>query len=185
MPVSGDYMDWAATSDIGGHLIYLHQRAAALPHCKALELGVRGGCSTAAFLAGVEDSDGHLWSVDIANPDPPANGWRDNPRWTFHLGDDLILGDTDLLPAVVDLLFIDTSHRYQHTLDELTLYGPRVRTGGVILLHDTELEVAPASYSEEDRGFPVRRAVQEWCQRQFLTPEFRDGSNGLGVIEVT
>jgi cephalosporin hydroxylase len=83
------------------------------------------------------------------------------------------------------VLFIDTSHCYQHTLDELTVYGPRVRHGGVILLHDTDLEVAPGSVAPEDKGFPVRRAVQDWCRLQFLTPEFRDGWHGLGVIEVT
>ncbi len=182
MPVH-DYMDWAGNGDIGLHLPYLHQRAKAAK--VALELGVRNGCSTAALLCGIEEADGHLWSVDTTAPEPPANEWRDHPRWTFLQGDDMdgtIQADT---PAEVDLLFIDTSHRYQHTLDELTIYGPRVRIGGVILLHDTELEVSPGSVQDEDRGYPVRRAIQEWSYRKFLTPEWREGCYGLGVIEVT
>ncbi len=176
-------MSWAATSDIGLHLPYLHQRARRAK--VALELGVRNGCSTAALLAGLEESDGYLWSVDVGLPGPPASGWMDHPRWSFFQGDDMwpdIQADT---PQELDLLFIDSSHRYQHTLDELALYGPRVKVGGVILLHDTELEVAPGSVQEEDRGFPVRRAVQDWCRHVFLTPEWREGCNGLGVIEVT
>ena len=87
--------------------------------------------------------------------------------------------------TVTDLLFIDTSHQYRHTLDELTVYGPRVKPGGVILLHDTDLEVAPGSVSDEDKNFPVRRAVVEWCDKVGLVPSFREGWHGLGVIEVT
>jgi predicted O-methyltransferase YrrM len=175
-------MGWAGTSDIGLHLPYLHQRAKTAK--VALELGVRNGCSTAALLAGLDDSDGHLWSVDMFGPEAPANEWAE-PRWTFILGDDMnaeIIGQT---PGELDLLFIDTSHCYSHTLSELQTYGPKVKVGGVILLHDTELEVAPGSVQEEDKGFPVRRAIQDWCRSRFLTPEWREGCNGLGVIEVT
>jgi len=178
-----DYMTWAGNGDIGLHLPYLHQRAKAAK--VALELGVRSGCSTAALLCGMEEGDGILWSVDIDQPQAPAYDWLGHPRWVFHQGDDVILAATDLLPAELDLLFIDSSHRYSHTLSELQLYGPRVKVGGVILLHDTELEVAPGSADDNDKGYPVRRAVQDWCRHVFLTPEWREGCNGLGVIEVT
>jgi len=179
---TNNYMEWAGNSDIGLHLPYIHQRAKVAK--VALELGVRNGCSTAALLCGVEEADGLLWSVDVVQPHAPAYDWLGHPRWTFHQGDDLILADTDLLPPELDLLFIDTSHRYQHTFDELAIYGPRVKTGGVILLHDTELEVAPGSTEDIDKGFPVRRAIQDWCRSVFLLPEWREGCNGLGVIEV-
>ena len=178
-----DYMSWASGSDIGLHLPYLHQRAKTAK--VAVELGVRSGCSTAALLCGLEDSDGHLWSVDIEPPGPPANGWLGDPRWSFIHGDDMDAQVTELIPDELDLLFIDTSHRYAHTLAELTTYGHRVKPGGVILLHDTELEVAPGSVQEEDKGFPVRRAIQDWCRSRFLTPGWREGCYGLGVIEVT
>jgi predicted O-methyltransferase YrrM len=182
--VLNDYMAWAGGSDIGQHLPYLHQRAKTAK--VALELGVRSGCSTAALLCGVEEADGLLWSVDIDMPQGPACDWHDNPRWYFVQGDDMILAQTEgILPDEVDLLFIDSSHRYAHTLSELTVYGLRVKVGGVILLHDTELESAPGSSDENDRGFPVRRAVNDWCRHRFLTPEWREGCNGLAVIEVT
>ena len=180
-----DYMSWAAGSDIGAHLPYLHKRAAAIRKCQAIELGVRNGCSTAALLAGLEDSDGHLWSVDVDPPQPPAPTWADHPQWTFVLSDDIALFGSPFLPPHVDLLFIDTSHRYQHTLDELNSYGSLVRAGGVIILHDTELEMAPGSVQPEDRDYPVRRAINDWCRLVFLTPEWHEGCNGLGVIEVT
>jgi predicted O-methyltransferase YrrM len=172
----------AGNSDIVGHLPYLHDRAS-VGGCVALELGVRSGESTSAFLAAVEAHRGHLWSVDIDPPSIPVE-WYDNTHWSFVQGDDLDPVTVDQLPHKIDLLFIDTSHTYRHTFDELAFYGPRVRRGGVILLHDTDLEVAPGSVADEDRGFPVRRAVQDWCKTQFLTPDFRDGWHGLGVIEV-
>jgi predicted O-methyltransferase YrrM len=171
----------AGGSDIVGHLPYLFERAT---HSGVLvELGVRSGESTCAFLAGIERSGlGHLWSVDTDAPSVPPE-WHWDDRWTFIQGNDLEVADE--LPDVIDLLFIDTSHQYRHTWDELDLYGPMVVDGGVILLHDTDLEVAPGSVRDEDKGYPVRRAVQEWCEAQGLSPEFREGWHGLGVIEVT
>ena len=186
MTVHDDYLNrCAGTSDIVGHLPYLFQRASAPEVGLILELGVRSGESTCAFLAALEQKQaGVLWSVDVHSPDVPA-AWENFDQWVFVRGDDM---DSDVqarTPHLVDILFIDTSHRYRHTLDELTVYGPRVRQGGVILLHDVELETAPGSLDENDRGFPVRRAVNDWCRLHFLTPEFREGWHGLGVIEVT
>lgn len=168
-------------SDIVDHLPYLHARAAQ-DGLRAVELGVRSGESTAAFLAAVEAHDGYLWSVDVDRPDVPADFY--GSRWTFIQGDDMGPGILEQLPEQFDLLFIDTSHRYQHTLDELWRYGPRVKPGGVILLHDTDLEVAPGSAADEDKEYPVRRAVVDWCKTTGFSPTFREGCNGLGVIEV-
>ena len=39
------------------------------------------------------------------------------------------------------MLFIDTSHAYEHTLAELRKFVPLVAPGGTVLLHDTRLEV--------------------------------------------
>lgn len=182
MTVQDDYeIRCAGSSDIVGHLPYLWERA--LQASVAIELGVRSGESTAALLAALEASGGHLWSVDIDPPQVPAE-WHDSPAWSVIQGDDIDPVVIDQCPAEIDLLFIDTSHRYGHTFTELAVYGPRVRPGGVILLHDTDLEVAPGSVSMDDREFPVRRAVVDWCATVGLTPEFRGGWHGLGVIEV-
>lgn len=170
-------------SDIHEHLPYLFRRASR-KRCQVLELGVRSGESTAAFLAAVEHGGGHVWSVDVHMPGVP-NVWFENPRWTFSIGDDLDPEVAALQPDELDLLFIDTNHRYQHTVDELDLYGVRVRSGGVILLHDTELDIASEQPGPEDYDYPVRRAVVDWCRQRFLDPTWRDGCWGLGVIEVT
>lgn len=80
-------------SDVQGHLPFLYEHAAlprgitsrggdskgeSIPWGKRkviLELGVRGGISTSALLAGVEKSGGHLWSVDVEEPQVPAAAW--------------------------------------------------------------------------------------------------------------
>lgn len=121
-----------------------------------IELGTRSGVSTIAWLYGLERSGGQLTSVDI-DEQPDIGVW---PHWTFHQADDL---DPDLVASLApaDVVFIDTSHHYEHTLAELNVYRWLVKPGGIIVLHDTELERpdgAPAT-----PRFPVRTAVDEFC----------------------
>lgn len=100
-----------------------------------LELGVRTGVSTWALLDGLHE-DGRLVSVDIVD----VRGHMPNRiladrRWTFLIGDDRTLA----LPIdTADLVFIDTSHEYHHTVFELDL-AARLRAEW-ILLHDYELD---------------------------------------------
>jgi predicted O-methyltransferase YrrM len=166
---------WMA-SDIVQHLPRLHEEASTAD-AVVIELGVRSGNSTAAFLAAVEKHKGHVYSVDLGRPHVP---WHQHPQWTFLLGDDLAL--VGELPDC-DILFIDTSHHYRHTLAELEAYITKVRPGGVVLLHDTELE-RPDGAPPDDPPFPVRAAVDEFCDVYGFVPEYVEGCYGLGVIRV-
>jgi predicted O-methyltransferase YrrM len=163
-------------SDIFAHLPRLYTEASR-PGVKVIELGVRSGNSTAAFLLAAEEQEGHVWSVDL---DPPHVRWTGHPRWSFLHGDDLWLASQ--LPDEVDVVFIDTSHLYEQTQAELEIYVPKVKPGGVVLLHDTELE-QPESAPQFPR-FPVRVAVDEFCGENGLSCEFVPGCNGLGVIRI-
>ena len=167
----------ALWSDIQDHLPRLHAEAAT-GECVVIELGVRAGNSTAAFLAAVDEFGGHVHSCDIHRPRVP---WENHPQWTFYEGDDLAL--VDELPDGVDVLFIDTSHFYDQTCAELELYVPKVKPGGVVLLHDTELK-HPEGRPWDDPDFPVRKAVDLYCFEHQLTAEFVEGCNGLGVIRI-
>jgi predicted O-methyltransferase YrrM len=164
-------------SDIKQHLPQLHDEAST-GDAVVLELGVRSGNSTVAFLAALEEHGGYLWSVDIVRPSLP---WLNHPQWTMHVGDDLLLADD--LPDDVDVVFIDTSHHYTQTAAELAVYVPKVKPGGVVLLHDVELE-RPDGASPADPAFPVRVAVDEFCAAKGLTPEYVTGCYGLGVIRI-
>lgn len=162
-------------TDVQGHLatfVDLAEHAS-----KIIELGTRGGVSTVAWLYGLE-GHGHLWSVDI-DPPPPMRF----DHWTFIQGDDCSTEVLDQLPDEVDVVFIDTSHHYDHTRRELELYLPRVRSGGRIVLHDTEVEI-PDAAPLADPPFPVKRAVTEFCDARGLVWTNYPYSYGLAVIEV-
>lgn len=165
-------------SDIGRHLIYLYETASAYAHPVIIELGVRSGVSTTAFLRAAAENDGHVHSVDIHHPDVPI-WWAETDIWSFTVGDDLHPSVLRDLPDVADVVFIDTSHHYGQTLSELQTYVPRVRSGGVVLLHDTELAM-PEGFSGEP--YPVRRAIDDYCAAEGRTWENRPGDSGLGVI---
>jgi predicted O-methyltransferase YrrM len=170
--------DW---SDIQGHLPTLYDAVVSRPAARVLELGVRWGTSTASLLAAVDQVGGHLWSVDIAEPRVP-DWWANSGLWTLLVGDDLSAEILAAVPEQVDMLFLDTSHDYGHTLAELRAYVPRVAPGGLVCCHDTELQ-APEGVQPQE-AFPVARALDAFCAETGLQWTNNPGSYGLGVIRV-
>lgn len=171
----------ASWSDIVGHLPTLRDAVLRYPSAVVLELGTRSGNSTAAFLCAVDEVDGHVWSVDIEPPEAPG-WWADTGRWTVILGDDTDEAVIEQTPPQVDVLFVDTSHAYEHTLTELRIYVPRVKPGGVVLLHDTELE-SPEGV-DVDPPYPVARALDTYCEETGQAWRNNSGSYGLGIIDI-
>ena len=182
MGIAEDYQArLAAWSDIQGHLEFLHAEVCARPGATVIELGVRSGNSTSALLAACDATGGLLHSCDIAAPDVPPE-WHLHPAWQFTRGDDTDPAVAAVLPAECDVLFIDTSHDYDHTLDELALYVPRLRPGGVACLHDTEW-AWPSEELDGPHG-TVAAALTEFCAGHGLAWENRHGSYGMGVIRI-
>jgi len=103
-----------------------------------VELGVGQGLSTQVFLHACSKTGGHLYSVDIVDC-PKARLAVANLRlekfWTFTIVDDVQYAV--LWHQPIDLLFIDSSHTFDHTLAELNLYSKFVKEDGIILMHDT------------------------------------------------
>jgi len=179
------YMDRLGRwSDIQEYLPYLYETAKSYEHVRVLELGSRKGNSTLAFLAAAVYSDGHVVSVDI---DPVADDpagmrpWRRTPRWTFIQGDDMDEFVQAKLPPQVDILFIDTSHEYEHTLAELYAYMPRLSNKGVALFHDTNLIGWPG-YDWKGTVPPVQEALDVYCASTGKTWENLPGTYGLGIL---
>lgn len=166
-------------SDVVEHLPVFHDTVVDSNAQRVVELGVRTGNSTIAFLAGIAKTGGHLWSVDIRlMPQAffsPLK--RITQSWTFLIGDDVSAEIAERVPNEIDVLFIDSSHHYDHTLAELRLYGPRATT---ILLHDTELEHPDGAPAEP--AFPVRTAVEEWCAETGRPWRNLTNCYGLGII---
>jgi predicted O-methyltransferase YrrM len=63
--------------------------------------------------------------------------------------------------APPNLVFIDSSHGYQHTLDELKLWYHEVRPGGLVILHDAS-EFAARFDPRQEGG--VARALRDWLR---------------------
>lgn len=170
-------------SDIQEYLPFLHETARSYGKVRVLELGARAGNSTLAFLAAAEAVDGHVTSVDIdrVTDRPEMRRLSGHPRWSFIHGDDTDEAVRERLPAEVDVLFIDTSHEYEHTLAELRMHMPRVAPGGVALFHDTNLYGWGGNPPRDD--YPeVRQALDAWCAETGTAWENRPGVYGLGVL---
>jgi predicted O-methyltransferase YrrM len=91
-------------------------------------------------------------------------GLNDYVRLTVN--DSASVSEPDLAIAYLggapQLVFIDSSHQYKHTLDELDLWYPYVVPGGLIALHDTS--VFAKKFDASNCG-GVYKAVEEWCVR--------------------
>lgn len=166
-------------SDIYLHLPRMVALVEELDASNILELGTRTGVSTVAWLHALTGR-GFLTSVDL-DGQPPIG---DHNHWTFIQGDDT---DPDIITrltrlAPFDIIFIDTSHHYAHTIQELDIYRPLVRPGGRIVLHDTQLRRPEGSPPRP--LFPVRTAVVEFTSEQNLHWYEHSDCWGLGVIEI-
>ena len=139
------------------------------------ELGTRTGESTSALLSAASSCGGRMWSVDIAQVHP-SDWWEQTGWWKFLAADDMSDMAAQFIPDQLDVLFIDTSHTYEHTLAELRKYVPRVRPGGTVLCHDTELRhndpimgwdwVMAADHAPV---FPVAAALDTFCAETGLS----------------
>ena len=163
-------------SDIYLHLPLFVSLVQALDAKTVIELGTRGGVSTIAWLYGVEATGGHVWSVDI-DPAPELQ----HPQWTFIQGNDLDPTVVRQLPDA-EIVFIDTSHAYQQTMAELNVYRWKVKPGGRIVLHDTEL-AHPMGVPQLPR-YPVKQAVEDFCFDENLSWQNFPENFGLGVITI-
>jgi len=127
-------------TDINQHLVPLYNMVLEMKAKTVIELGVRSGESTVALLEGVHQTEGHLWSVDV---DPclmtqeMVKVYGMLPRWRFVQGDDIEFAAKWDKAVPVDIVFVDTSHQYEHTKKEIVAFEPLVRPGGRLIFHDT------------------------------------------------
>lgn len=127
-------------TDISDHLPRLFAEALTAYPKLIVELGVRGGDST-FVLERVAKLSGAKWiSVDIADCASASS----YPEWMFVQSDDITFAsafpafcaERGIVPEI-DVLFIDTSHLYDHTVQELASWFPHLGCRAKVLLHDT------------------------------------------------
>lgn len=163
-------------SDVQYCMPWMREAALRYPKVYVLELGVRSGNSTSAWLSAAEENGGHVWSMDTEPPAVPAH-WHQSPLWTFVQGDDLS-ADIWLEQFTFDIVFIDTIHTYAHTLAELGRYVPQVRPGGSMFLHDSLLR----DVDGEPAAYPVATALGEYCGERGLDWTEHGGQFGFAEI---
>lgn len=172
-------------SDVQDCMKRYHETAAAYPAVSVLELGVATGNSTSAFLAAAEITGGHVWSVDLVRDVLVPQWWENSGYWTAIVGDDL---QVPLPDRQFDVVYIDTSHTFDHTLAELRRFVPMVAPGGTVLLHDTHLEHYGGRPGPPrpgpDSPYPVTRALDTFCAQNGLTWDDDDCTEyGIGEIK--
>lgn len=167
-------------SDIYLHLPRFVEAVEVLQPEHVIELGTRTGVSTIAWLYGLHRAgSGHLTSIDI-DERPPID--YDGDDWTFIQGDDMDPAITGALEPA-EIVFIDTSHHYQHTLHELNVYRWLVKPGGCMILHDTELPV-PEGAPVGDPRYPVKTALVEFCETHGYEYQLVQECWGLGYVRL-
>lgn len=135
-----------------------------------VELGVRSGDSTFVFERVVDVSGGYILSADIED----CASTSSHERRFFVQEDDISLAArfreycrSHELFEEIDLLFIDTSHEYEHTKAEIAAWFPLLSDRAVVVFHDTNLTTLnkrkTGSYGlgwDNQRG--VIRALEEY-----------------------
>lgn len=116
----------------------------------ACEVGSYLGASSSLLAAVASRRKGHLhavdtWSNDHMGDDPIEDTFarfQENTQSvrqfiTSHRG--LATTMKDQVPEI-DLLFIDGDHSYQGVRENLLDYGPKIKSGGLLVMHDFDYQ---------------------------------------------
>ena len=124
-------------TDSSPHILTLFSIAISLKAKTIVELGVRNGGTTLPLLMAAKVNNGLLHSVDIKNIAFPIESTL-VPFWKPYPNTDAI----NFLESwnknhIIDLIFVDDWHSYDHVKKELDIIDRLVSPKSVILLHDT------------------------------------------------
>lgn len=168
-----------AVSDISDHLGAIFFFATNARPKLIVELGTRGGESTRALLASAQITGATLLSIDISGP--PHTVPDLEHRWRFVKTDDVRFAKnsfrdwcaSESLAPSVDVLFVDTSHEYEHTKQELEAWVEHLSSRAILIFHDTNMgngvyrrtDGSVALGWNNQRG--VIRAIEELLGRRY------------------
>jgi cephalosporin hydroxylase len=130
-------------SDISDYLGNIFSEVVAMKPRLIVELGVRDGQSRRVLERSASISKSFLISVDL---DDCSGVCTKSPCWHFVKSDDIQFAaifrewcsERGIEPAI-DVLFIDSSHLYEHTVEEIKAWFPFLSPNCKALFHDTNM----------------------------------------------
>ena len=122
-------------NDLGSNAEELGKRARSSPKYKTfIDIGIRDGDSSRELLTGVEQNDGEIFGIDVANI---TKDFINHPKYTFIRGESVEIA-SQWNAQKADVIFIDTTHVDTYVLCELYYWWDLLNEGGIMALHDTE-----------------------------------------------
>lgn len=160
------YFNRSKASDIGQHLEVMREYASNVD--SVVEFGVRGGCSTSAWLM-AEPKKITCYDInDCSDAIGLFFGFAKEKGIDFKF----IVGDSRVVEIEeCDLLFIDTHHTYEQLTAELDRHGNKAKK--YIICHDTVYDAG------------CLRAIEDYIERNphWRIKEHFEYNNGLTVLE--
>lgn len=136
-----------SSSAIGDHICTIFADAIIQKPTLVVELGTRGGESTKALLSAAYYSKATVLSIDLS--EQPAIELPSDLRklWKFVQSDDIDFArnhfvdwcESNDIKPIIDFLFIDSSHLYDHTSKEIETWFKYLSKDAVVVFHDTNM----------------------------------------------
>ena len=177
----------AKRTDINEHLAMLYAETIRMQPQLIVEIGVRNGESTYTFERAARLNEATLVSIDIEDCAHVSHA----SNWHFIHEDDITFAARfeewcriRKIDPQIDVLFIDTSHYYEHTRQEIKYWFPHLAERSIVFFHDTNMRNICRRRDgtlgrgwENDRG--VIRALEDFFGKQFdETHDFIDVEPG-------
>lgn len=178
-------------TDISDHLVRLFEESLDIRPKLIVELGVGPGESSFVLENISRIYEANLVSIDRNS----KTVGLDSPHRFFINMDDIEFAKNfknwchgKNIEPLIDILFIDTSHKYLHTKDEIEYWFKFLSDRAKVFFHDTNVEAVywredgsvGVTYTHEPRG--VMRAIEEFLGASFNEKEkFLDIRNGWKI----
>lgn len=124
------------TDTTSNHYDFLYLLAQEMKPKKILELGTHWGASAWYLHKGCESADIYTIDNNLIKSPNLAKYIIGLPKVKFILGDCKSKEVVDQIPNDIDLMFIDEEKDVEALEQNLALYYPKLRTGGVMLFDD-------------------------------------------------
>ncbi len=160
-----------ADGSFSRHLLTIYSLAVGMNAKVILDIGV--GSTTSALRAAAEKTNGSVHSCDADKERYGHLVGQQDEHWNLFIGPSEEFLET--IQAPVDLAVHDGAHDYFQVKLDLELLLPRMRTFGIICLHDTQ-----QSWLAHEMLEAIRAAVEGW-PISFTNLPF---GAGLGILRM-